>query len=314
MKINLFSQKLRESMSTNKLLTVGLVAAVLLGLLQQLKINQMRERIVLQPPGLTERAEIGSNSANEAYYKSWAIFVATIVGSVTPSESESTLKILEPYFTREAWLPVRSHVNSIRLDPNYQQFAAVNQFMPRLAIYEPSTKKTFVQGTQKTSVYRESKSVPLSQVEVTYEMTVVIQSGIPKVSSITSYRGPAHTLEWAQRFPSAAAVFKTEQAKQADQLTPQLSPSLPIEPGAMGNDAPPSDSAPAPVAPTEQPAPVAPSEQPAVAPSEQPTAPRLMAPQPPPVDPFQPPNTRPTGPTGQQQQQPPANLSSSDRL
>ena len=237
MKLQIFSRKLKDSLTTNQILSIGLVACVLLALLQQFKINQMRERIVLQPPGLTERAEIGTSAANEPYYKSWGIFVASLVGSVTPSESEAALKVMEPYFTREAWLPVRSHINSIRLDPNYQQYAAVNQFMPKLAIYEPSTKKTFIQGTQKTSVYRDNKAVPLSQVEVTYEMNIVIQSGIPKVASITSYRGPAHTLEWAQRFPSTAAAFKAEQAKQADQLTPQLSPTS-IEPGAMDSGEP----------------------------------------------------------------------------
>lgn len=313
MKLQIFSRKLKDSLTTNQILSIGLVACVLLALLQQFKINQMRERIVLQPPGLTERAEIGTSAANEPYYKSWGIFVASLVGSVTPSESEAALKVMEPYFTREAWLPVRSHINSIRLDPNYQQYAAVNQFMPKLAIYEPSTKKTFIQGTQKTSVYRDNKAVPLSQVEVTYEMNIVIQSGIPKVASITSYRGPAHTLEWAQRFPSTAAAFKAEQAKQADQLTPQLSPTS-IEPGAMDSGEP-ARAAPVPVpatAPQATPAPAQPAPATPGAPDQPPPQTQAL---PPPPDPFQPSfpgQAKPGAGPGQPNQ--PSTLSSSDRL
>ena len=225
MKLNIFAGKLKQSLSQNQILAVGLVAVVILATLQQLKINQMRERVVILPAGMTEKTEIATRSANEAYYKSWGVFVSSQVGSVTPGEAESTATVLEPYFTREAWLPVKSHLNSIRLDPNYQQYAAVNQFSPKLAIYEPSTNKTFVQGTQKTSVYRDNKALPLSQMEVTYEMDIKIQSGVPKVTNITSYRGPAHTIAWAQRFPSAAAAFKAQQANRPDQLTPQLSGS-----------------------------------------------------------------------------------------
>lgn len=71
MKLNIFAGKLKQSLSQNQILAVGLVAVVILATLQQLKINQMRERVVILPAGMTEKTEIATRSANEAYYKSW---------------------------------------------------------------------------------------------------------------------------------------------------------------------------------------------------------------------------------------------------
>ena len=60
MKLNIFAGKLKQSLSQNQILAVGLVAVVILATLQQLKINQMRERVVILPAGMTEKTEIAT--------------------------------------------------------------------------------------------------------------------------------------------------------------------------------------------------------------------------------------------------------------
>ncbi|QMI49771.1 TraE/TraK family type IV conjugative transfer system protein [Burkholderia sp. MBR-1] len=204
----------RSSMILNLILGVGLLMAI--G-----KILQMHERIVLTPPHLTEKAEIAWNAANEGYMKPWGLFVASMLGSITPGTSTFIRDALEPFFDPAIWPQISTQIMSINDDPSYTRTGTINVFTPKDLIWEPGTQKIFVHGTLATTAYRNT-TIPLAQFDVTYEMVMQIRRGLPMITGFTSYIGMPRTLKW--RLTHAAevdALEKNEKKRRQNSIIPQ---------------------------------------------------------------------------------------------
>ena len=73
-------QDLKVQRYTVLALSVALVICVLF-------MTAKRERLVIIPPVTSERMELAYDSANEPYYKSYALYVASFLGNINPDNA-----------------------------------------------------------------------------------------------------------------------------------------------------------------------------------------------------------------------------------
>jgi conjugal transfer pilus assembly protein TraE len=199
-------------MSTTLTLWLAVSNTILVALLFVMgnAIFSMKERIVLVPPHLNERAEVGWNSATESYYKSFGLFFAILVGNITPSNVDFVIDILSTYLDPEIYTQVRPKLIALSQDAIFRESGGASVFSPGHITYEPETSKVFVQGVMTMTSY--AKSQPEIK-NIIYEIAIHIKDGLPKISYLNSYEGAQpRTLKWMAANPEQAKQTK-EQAK-----------------------------------------------------------------------------------------------------
>lgn len=165
-----------------------------------------RERVVLVPPHLDEKVELTMNSATAEYQKSFGLYLANLLGNVTPDNLEFTARVLSRHLSPEVYTQVRRQLKLAGNDPSFRNSGAASWFRATRLDYEAATRRVFVLGTLNTVA--AGKSQP-AQTKVVYEMRVEIQDGLPIVTQFDSYEDDVpHTTAWAQR----------ESAKEREEL------------------------------------------------------------------------------------------------
>lgn len=172
------------------------------------------ERVTLVPPQLDKQAEISWNSADANYMKAFGLYVASMVGNITPKNVKLTADAIGAHLDAEIYAPVRSQILSLANDETFQRSNAMNYFAPSSVTYEVDEQKrnkVFVVGTLTTVGFNQNDNTRPDGNPVVYEIGVKIQAGRPIITSFTSYQGKQpHTAKWV-----AAQGKRTEQ--DADQ-------------------------------------------------------------------------------------------------
>lgn len=168
-----------------------------------------RERVVLVPPHLDTKVELTMNSATAEYQKSYGLYLANLLGNVTPDNLEFTSRVLSRHLSPEVYTQVRRQLKLAGNDPNFRNSGAASWFRASRLDYEASTQRVFVLGSLNTVA--AGKMQP-AQTKVVYEMKVEIQDGLPIVTAFDSYEDDEpHTTAWAQR---EAAKEREEMRKE----------------------------------------------------------------------------------------------------
>lgn len=173
-------------MASNVIMAAGLVYAIV-------TLSNSHERIVLVPPNLDQKAEIAWNSANKEYLKSFALYMAILVGNIQPKSSAVVLESVSAFMDPIIYTEFRRQLMAIIEDPMFKASGSVISFLPGSIHYEHETSRVFVPGTIITS---SSGSQKYSK-QVTYEIGVRIRQGRPWVTHFTSYEGTIpRTVTW----------------------------------------------------------------------------------------------------------------------
>lgn len=173
-------------MASNAIMAAGLVFAIV-------SLSAVRERVVLVPPNLDKKAEIAWASANKEYLKSFALYMATLVGNIQPKSSSVVLDSVSAFMDPSIYTDFRRQLMTIIEDPVFRSSGSVISFMPGSIQYENETSRVFVTGTIITSTSGAQKY----QKQVTYEIGVRIREGRPWVTHFTSYEGTVpRTVSW----------------------------------------------------------------------------------------------------------------------
>ncbi len=153
------------------------------------------ERLVLVPPQLHDKAMVAYNAASAEYFKAWGLFVATLIGNITPENVDFVADAVSPLFSPKIYPAVRAQILSLAKDPVFGKAAAVNYFAPRQVVYEPSTSRVFVIGDMVVSTFEKIGEIQ----HVVYEMKFSMRSGLPVIEAFDSYPGTQpHTLKWKE--------------------------------------------------------------------------------------------------------------------
>lgn len=147
------------------------------------------EIVVLVPPKLGHETRIAEAQADADYKRSWALFVAQQLGSVTPANAKFLRPTLGPLLSAGIYTDVmvrlESELEKVRRD------RLTLWFEPREVIFEEPRNRVFVHGlaVTRTLVGAESRD------PVTYEMQIAIENFRPRIDFLNTYRGKPRTAE-----------------------------------------------------------------------------------------------------------------------
>lgn len=198
----------------SKLLSYALVGSVIVNV--ALAVNQalLMERHTLIPPGLTDRATIERSKASESYLSAWGMYVATTLGSVTPSNALTVANLVGPQVDPKLWHSLRAQILSIADDPAYTRSGTFSNFVPTRVQTENNGYRIFVEGKLSELSYRDiSKAVAIN---ATYEMEFVVRSGLPILVTLNSYAGDARTALWKSKNASKLAEIEKAANKETE--------------------------------------------------------------------------------------------------
>lgn len=105
MKFEKYISRASNVFAQNKLLKLVLIVLAILVIFSQIKIGNLalNQKVVLIPVNLSEKAEVGTSSADETYLSAMGVYVATLLYSTNAATVESQYVILTKLFTATAY-------------------------------------------------------------------------------------------------------------------------------------------------------------------------------------------------------------------
>ncbi len=150
-----------------------------------------RVRVVDTPPYLDKAVRIGYATASKDYLDSWGLYVAELVGNLSPGSASYTADALGKLFSSDDFNAVKSKVLATAQLEKADNMTFV--FDARKTIWQPENRTVFVYGHLKyiNDYGRQTANIPY-----TFSMTVHIDAGRPVLGSFESYKGEPHTIAW----------------------------------------------------------------------------------------------------------------------
>lgn len=194
MKWNFHRTTWENSVRANLMLSAACVIMAVITSFSAITALTRHERIVIVPAGLAGKTAVGWSSADASYYKAFGLFIATLIGNITPHNVKFVADALSPYMSTSVYSNVREQMLTLATSASFKDSASATRFVPASVIYEPDTHKIFVQGQMLLTSALSSNNTDL-----VYEMILDIHDGQPMVTAITSYNGvQPHTEEWLE--------------------------------------------------------------------------------------------------------------------
>lgn len=186
------------SIKSNLALAIANVVLVIITAAAVFHSYSIKETVVLSPMRVDEQMEIGWDSANEPYLKSFGLFAATLVANLTPNNAAFVADSMSQFVETSLYAEIRKAILSTAETRIFKEAAGSTKFEATAVIFEPNSNKVFVMGT--STLY---SSIGNHQPRpVTYEMTVRIVARRPIIYSFESYDGTVpHTADWLKAQP-----------------------------------------------------------------------------------------------------------------
>jgi conjugal transfer pilus assembly protein TraE len=196
-----------------------------------------RERIVLVPPRLDDKMTVAWNNAGAEYFKAFGLFVATLLGNITPANSKFVADQLSTFIEPKLYAPIRTQVLAYADDPRFARAASFNYFSPQKVAWEPATSKVFVLGTITMSSFNPQISGPYEYRTVVYEFQFSMNDGRPLIVDFNSYPGTeARTLAWIEKNQRTLEREAKEREKKGGALISPAGADGAAEGGAAAPD------------------------------------------------------------------------------
>lgn len=103
-----------------------------------------RQAVVLVPPTLEERGSVQAKQADAEIKTSWALYMANMIGNVTPRSSQFLTENMSRYLSPRMYRSVIEGIDAQAKLLREEQITL--QFIPTLARYEPEIDKVVVSG------------------------------------------------------------------------------------------------------------------------------------------------------------------------
>ena len=181
-----------NSIKTNYMLAAACVGLTVITLFSVYVTLTTHERIVVVPAGLKDRAAVSWNSADSTYLKSFGLFIATLIGNITPANVKFVSDSLSTYLAPDIYSEVRKKMLQLADSSDFADSASSTRFVPLDILYEPDTNKVFVSGQMIVA-----SAITKQTQNLIYEMQIEVLNGQPIVQNVTSYDGlEFHTKKW----------------------------------------------------------------------------------------------------------------------
>lgn len=191
--------------ASNRFMKIMCISLLSLDLITVIGWLNKDTKVILIPPNLSEKSEVSRNKASEGYKKAWGMYVASLLGNVTPENSDFVLESIKGMVTGE----IRSLVSEqISQDLEaIKQEKVSSQFLVLRVSYEPETDKVFVTG-RNIMIGAGVKSNPTEQ---TFEFKIDVKQYAPVITEMASYAG----------MPKILSVLDKEKNKAVAELERQ---------------------------------------------------------------------------------------------
>lgn len=186
--------KLKERVSTwewtkweNRFHRYALIGLTLTCLVLAFAIFRVERVVVLVPPYLEGQVSIAREHASKEVKETWALYVAELLGNVSPGTADELKKVLEPMLAPS----IRRDVLAV-LDAQIDEIQRENvsmRFTPRGFAYNEARNLVYVTG-QHTTMGPAAKPVTR---ERTFEVGVAFQNYRPEYTHIVAYEGQPRT-------------------------------------------------------------------------------------------------------------------------
>lgn len=140
MNLSTFLRGQREVQRQNRGLVLAVVLLAGTHLLAWWRDDAQAVAVILTPPTLTQPVRVARNQADAPYKMAWGLFVAQLLGNVTPGSGELVLPALEPLLDATLYQPVRLGINEQLRQLRQEQISV--SFAPRDTQYEATRAKT----------------------------------------------------------------------------------------------------------------------------------------------------------------------------
>ena len=130
----------------HRLAVLGLIGSNLITAVALLRADHT---VVLVPPVLEGQVSVARESASQEVKEAWALFVAELLGNVSPSSAEFIQKAVDPLLAPSLRRPVLE-VMAAQIREIQRERVSMS-FNVRAIAYDPPTDRVFVTGVQTTS-------------------------------------------------------------------------------------------------------------------------------------------------------------------
>lgn len=214
---------------SNVALAIGLALAV--G-----KLVSDHEVTRLVPPYLETEATVGWNTADKAYLEGIGLYVADLIGNITPKNAAFVADRASEILTPRIYKSARAQILALADDPVFSTSGGSVRFQAMKVESEADAQKVFVIGQFISDQIGSHQVKP-----VVIEMKIIVRDGRPWVDSLDQYSGmQPHTAKWLAENQSRAQQIQQQQQAAAVTATSDAEAAL----AAKASDASPDvDSA-----------------------------------------------------------------------
>lgn len=163
-------------------------ALVVANLLLSMMAFGKSETIVMIPPGIDERVEIGVSEGSPGIKEAWGTHIAMLMGNATPRTAEFLSEQLGKLSSPRLFQQIQEQIDK-QADTLKEEGMSVS-FVPNTTFYLPSRDVVIVSGEY---TLKGMRGMERSMVR-TYEVGVRIQDYRVRMDSLDVYEGP-----WSER-------------------------------------------------------------------------------------------------------------------
>lgn len=162
-------------------------------------VGQVERTVVLVPPVLEGEVTIARAYASQEVEESWGLYVAELLGNVSPQTVDALTGVLEPLLAgglrRTVMKAITEQTEEIKRENVSMHFA------PRQVTYDQATHTVFVTGQHKT----ESPAAKAVTNERTYALRVEFRNYRPLLTHLEVYRGDPRSAAYQEAQDQASA-------------------------------------------------------------------------------------------------------------
>lgn len=173
-----------------RILAVGQTIALIVALVILMTKD---EKVVLTPPALPEKMTVTKSGASSGYKKSWALYVATLVGNVDAGNAdfviEQLITMMRPDVQHAFKSALAQQLDVIKRNQISITYEATQVY------FEKETDKIFVIGKSAIS----GAAGRSNKVHRVFEMEMQVDDYAPVITLLETYEGEPRTIAWHEK-------------------------------------------------------------------------------------------------------------------
>lgn len=183
MKLGSYFDSYEGALNANKASKYVMLLLVIANVVLGIALTSKERTIVMVPPNLEQEAWVAKQDAGMSMKETWATYVATLLGNVTPRSVNTLGPMLSKIVAPGAYKQVMDSIAALEKEVKTEQLEI--QFSPTGVFYVPSRDVVAVSGEFRM---RSARGIEKKFVR-TYEIGVGIRNYTPSIESIEIYEG-----------------------------------------------------------------------------------------------------------------------------